>query len=371
MAGSQDTLSISVKFEGAEKLGSLDLVHGNLFGCVQVDQRLDCPDYFALEMNIMSAGGAQEKDLRIIEDVKLGMGVAISVGYKTVTKTFEGEVSYIEPAYHGGSMTKVTVAGYDLRHRLTRGTQSRTFGDGHKVEVNFGDTAATVIGDAKARTGSKASLGLSGDAKASSSKAEYLAQIDVSDYQFLESLGISGQVRDSRSGTSKSQVTFKPLDLTAEAKVIVCQDLKTDEAKGILAESAEFSLSSVRQVSRVEVRGWDVKTKKAFVGKCEAVDSAFPSGGKEGFKGAAKAHFGSEGAGPVLTIIDRPVVDVNEANELAKAIFNSLAMQYLKAEIVLDGRSEVQAGDIVEVKGFGKRFNGKYGAIRGSKPSRG
>lgn len=357
--GQKATLSLELKFDGQEKLGKEVLKWGNLVNRVQIDQRLDCPDYFAIDMPIMGAGESQEKDFKIINDVKLGMKVEVSIGYGDVGKVFVGEISYIEPSFRGTD-ARVTVAGYDYQHRLTRGTSSKTFGDGHKLTENFGDVATKVIGDAKARMGN-ASHSLSGDSKAASSKAEYLSQIEVSDYQFLESLGIAGQVRDSRSGDADKKVTFKPVDPTSAPVLFICHDFEDpDKKKGRRPESAEFSLSTVRQVARVEVRGWDVKTKKAFVGKCEAVSAAVPSAGKPGHKAAGAAHFGGEANGPVLTIIDRPVYDKAEAEELAKAIFNSLAMQYLKAEIVCEGTPTVKPGDVVEVKQFSKRFNGKY-----------
>ena len=121
--------------------------------------------------------------------------------------------------------------------------------------------------------------------------------------------------------------------------------------------SADFRLSTVRQVARVEVRGWDGILKKPLLGKAETVSMVI--GGSEGFKQAGKAHYGSPSSGRVLSIVDVPVASAGEAKEIAQSIMDKLSMDWMTADVVIEGRPDLHAGVVVELAEFGTRYSGE------------
>lgn len=350
------TPEIEVSINGAQELGGHNFKWGHKIKRIQVDQRLDAPDYFSLDLDAVDAKGSQ--NLIFVDELKLGMEVKIKLGYGEPADVFQGEISYIEPRFADG-VGVVTISGYDFMHRLTRGTSSRTWGDGHEPTDKLSEIAQAVISDSKARKGGT-SDGLSADSEAHDTKAEYIPQVEVNDYAFIRSLGIAtGRTTDSRNNADKTKVKFRSVDTSAEPKLKVYRDKRADTDVGAYARSADFTMSTVRQVAKVEVRSWSAKDKKAILGKAEAAESLVPSGGSPGYTEAGKAHY-SSGNGRVLTIIDHPVADEAEATAVAKAIFESLSMEFIRAEVEVEGAPGVAAGDIVEVNEFGTAFDGAY-----------
>jgi len=347
-------LSVNVKIDGQEEIDGLSLREGEAIERVMVEQRLGVPDYFSMDIKAMVNQSVQE--MKVIDKLKPGMEVEIAMGYEEEGPIFIGEISYIEPRFGEEEMT-VTISGYDYFHRLTRGTNSRTKGDGHSEKAAFGKFAGDIIGQANERKGSS-SHGLSADA-GSGTESNYIPQYEVNDYEFLQTLGVStGFVSDSRNTESSKKVSFKEITV-AGADVTVCRD-KLDPADAVQCMDAEFSLSTVRQVAKVEVRGWHRHNKEPFCGKHEAVDTPGPIDGKAGHKIAGKAHWGSDSAGAVLTIVDVPVEDKAEADAMAKSIFNKLAMEFVRGTVRCEGRPSITPGKVVELKQFGSRFSGKY-----------
>ena len=355
MSGSKNALGISVKIDGQAKLpgasGTRDNEHGQLVQRVQVDQRLDSPDFFSVQLQM-----GEGHKIEVLDKLKPGAEVEILIGYGTEGAIFKGEISYIEPHFAAGE-GYVTISGYDFTHRLTRGTYSRTFGDGHKQQQNPGSILGTVVSESKARKGDK-SDGLSASTENADSKLEYIAQYNMNDYQFIQQVvGSFGMGWDAKSHTSGKQLSLKA-PVTSSASVLkICRD-KFKAGTEAQAMSADFRLSTVRQVARVEVRGWDGIQKAPILGTSEKLTSAL--GGAPGIEQAGKAHYGAGSSGRVLSIVDVPVGSKGEADEIAQSIMDKLSMDWMTADVVIEGRPALHAGVIVELSDFGSRYSGKY-----------
>jgi len=180
----------------------------------------------------------------------------------------------------------------------------------------------------------------------------------VNDYQFLRNLGSNvGMDLDSGSSEDAGKLLFRKPDLSSDPKVVICREKKDPpEAKHVL--NAEFRLSTVQQVARVEVRGWDSQKKEPILGVAEEVSEAFD--GLSGAQTAGKAHYGAQSTGRVLTVIDLPVACQEEADNLAASIFDRQALDFMTADVAIQGVPEVTAGDVVELRQFGKRYSGRY-----------
>lgn len=352
---SRHVLTVEIKFDGktaiAGDTGKVETKDGSHISHIQVDQRLDCPDYFSITAQMMS----QERFV-LLDAIKPGTEVEILIGYETEATLFRGEVSYVEPSFSRDEHL-ITLSGYDKTHRLTRGTSSRTWGDGHEVSVDVSEVASQVINKSMARKGGTSDV-LSGETESGESRYEYVPQVAVNDYQFMRGLGSTAAIAlDSLSGDDAGKIAFtKPL-IKAEPKVVICRQIP-DPSGSRLCLQADFALSTVKQVGRVEVRGWDPKTKQAILGVAEEVSEPFD--GTTGPQTAGKAHYGSSSSGRVLSIVDVPVASTEEAEEIAASLFDALAMEYMTADVSIEGVPDLTAGDVVEMKQFGTRYSGKY-----------
>lgn len=304
---------------------------------VQVDKQHDCPDMFTVELDIRSGA-----EIQILDDLKEGQEVEILMGPMGKEQpVFKGEIHYIEPHFRHRGKSTVSVGGYDKTHRLTRGTTSRTWGDGIQSQDLKSSAIQDVIEKAGSATGASDGLSANQVKKSSGAKTAYVPQLNVSDYQMLRAM---------QTDLDATQVAGSPV-------VVLVREAARD-ANEVVVHEARFSLSTVNQVWKVEVRGWDPKAKKAIVGTATAPDHTF--GGTPGHEATGKALYGNASTGKVLTIVDRPVDSKEEAEKVAKAIFDKLAMDFVTGEVDFHGDPRIKPGDLVELKQFGKRFSGKY-----------
>jgi uncharacterized protein involved in type VI secretion and phage assembly len=114
-------------------------------------------------------------------------------------------------------------------------------------------------------------------------------------------------------------------------------------------------MTLAEQVNEVMVRGWDVQKKDAIVGRAQS-GKLYPKI-KEPKDGATWAA--AFGTGKVI-IVNQPVVSQAEADALAAARLNELSGAFIDAEGEAFRRPDIKAGRVVELKGLGERFSGKY-----------
>ena len=115
-------------------------------------------------------------------------------------------------------------------------------------------------------------------------------------------------------------------------------------------------LSAVRQVSEVMVRGWNPKEKQEIVGQARTGDEVSTMGGQNSGPTLFESAFGTV----VGAVSDRPVMTQAEADQLAKARFNNVALALIRGEGVCWGRTDVRSGKVIKIDGVGKRFSGQY-----------
>lgn len=261
---------------------------------------------------------------------KPGGTVKVQMGYAGALETvMEGDITGLEVGFEGTLQGVLRVRGYDKYHRLRRGAVSKTY-----LQVKDSDVAAQIAGE----------LGLSAEAEDTGTVHPYLLQVGQTPIDFLLTrariIGYSVEVTGSK-------LLFRPLPYS-KPKV-----LSLDWDSGLM--SFNGYLSTANQVSEVEVRGWDPKEKRGIVGKATAADLKSAMGGKEKGPEAADPL-----GGGTLVIVDRPVASEDEANGLARAELERLALEYITAEAELWGEPKLRAGDVVELKRIGERFSGLY-----------
>lgn len=317
---------------------------------IHVDKRLDSPDMFTVDYHLLVG-----MELTFLDTFKEGNPVEIHIGYEKEELIFKGEISYVEPHYGKDGNGTVTISGYDRSHRLTRGTRSKTWDDKKQDAFDYKTIVDDVISKSGGHkgTGHQLSAGELGDTPP---KFRHVPQLNINNYQFVKSLGIDLGLKANTKVDQDKQLSMRKIE-PGDAVMTVVRD-KPEGTDPHVAQDMRFRMSTVKQVSRVEVRGWDPKQKKNIVGVAESPTLNF--GGTQGHTATSKALFGSGDDGSKVVVVDHPVYSKDEASKVAQAIFDSLAMEFVTGEAEVEGAPKLVPGDTIEVKQFGKRFGGKY-----------
>lgn len=321
---------------------------------VIIDKKLDAPDSFRLRY------GAQDMADRLDFELKIGQEVEIAMGYvKGDPPTlFKGEISYVVGTFGGGQQTVFEISGFDRSHRLTRGTRSRTWGDGLESSVKYSDVFSEVISEAKADVGGASDALSVGKADSEGASVNYVPQLNASDYHFIRALGADvDQDVDSDSANDDRKILFRKVETSGQPVLTVHYD-KVSSGEGTRGQKVRFAASTVRQVAKVIVRGWDPATKKNIIG--EATSPTLQFGVTAGHQLAGKAHWGGSSNGKTLVVTDHPVESKEEADAVAQAMFDQLSMDFICGDAEVLGDPAIEPGAVVAFEGYGEGFDGKY-----------
>jgi phage protein D len=261
-----------------------------------------------------------------------GNEVRIRMGYLDgeLAELMVGEITGLEPEFTSEAPFTLIVRGYDRRHRLLRGRRTRSF-----VDMKDSDIARQIAGGA----------GLSAKVQDSKVKLDYVLQHNQTDLGFL-------QERAQRIG----------YEVLVQDKTLHFRPQRSDQKQALSLfldeDIVEFypRSTTLTQVAQVAVRGWNSKEKKAIVGQARAGQEATRMGGSTSGPQAAKRAFGEANSASVAW----PVSSQAEADQIALGRFGDMALAYVSAEGVCQGRTDLRVGTVVQIEGMGRRFSGLY-----------
>ena len=261
-----------------------------------------------------------------------------------------GEITSVEPIFDVDGRARLRVRGYDLLHRLTHGTKTRTYGDANPSGSGIGDDQiiSTIVQETGGITGQVVDTsGLS------SIKYAYVLQYNQTDLEFLWSrarmYGYQVYVQDKKLYFQKADAhrgaeSDKPSTLTWG------QDLRSFRPRLTLAD----------QVEKAVVKGWDPGTKAAIEGTSSSDASKTAASIGLNKKGSDVATEVLSGAGEE-TVTDQPLVSIDQAKAMAAARFAQAAGAFIQAEgSCRQGDPRLIAGRIVTIEGVGERYSGDY-----------
>lgn len=248
----------------------------------------------------------------------------------------DGEITAVEADYDNLG-ARAVVRGYDYSHRLTAGRRSQVYND-----AKFSDVARTIAMDA----------GLDPDIDESSGTHEHVIQGNQSDFEFLKALAsqidydfrVEGRtlrfkrITDAASGPEQGDyASQRPVQLVWNSNLL--------EFRG--------RVSAVSQVAEVTVRGWDVKEKKAIIGKApaKATNATLALNPKD---------LAERVGGRTFTVVDRPVATQQAADALAAAKAEQVGSAAFEATFVALGSAALKAGVAVSVAGVDPAFEGNW-----------
>jgi len=351
---------LTVKLGGSTQLTTdtrekLETRAGDGIVSITVDLRLDQPDMFSVEYDMM----ALEK-INLLDSLKPGDEVEIGIALdKATTPILFGEVAYIEPNFDNDRGNFTVVSGYHKIHRLTRGQRSKTWGQGLEADQVATTPVKDVINDSKANVGSGPDKIKTGEVGASQLKHHYVPQLNVSDFEFLQAIGASLEMKAGDS--SATEVTFRKPAPSATAEIKVGRDRADQGGSGgaVPYLSLNFRLSTVQQYAAVEVRSWDFVKKKNIVAKVTSSTYTFPQS-NPGHAEAGTALYASASAGRKYVVVDQPVNTQEEAKQIAQSLFDQFSMDFLTGEVTIEGDPKALPGKMIEFVGFGKAYSGVY-----------
>jgi phage protein D len=295
----------------------------------EVDDSLYLPDMFTLIFS--------DKGLKILSENFFKLGAIVELSAKAPrgqkTKLMEGEITSIEPDLNSVDRGTLVIRGYDRSHRLTRGRKTKTF-----LNVTDSDLASQLAQGA----------GLSAQTDATSVVHKFVMQTNQTDFEFLleraRRIGYQLSVEDKK-------LLFKKPPAAPPAGPTLDWGISMDQFRA--------RMSTMQQVNEVIVRGWDPQAKREIVGRATSPTSATQhrkDQGKTGGDAARSAHSVSS----TQIIVDRPITNQSEADNIAKAELDAMASNFIQAEGNAGGDPTLIAGSKVTIQGVGSRFGGEY-----------
>jgi len=298
-----------------------------------VEESLDSASTFAIELSNWDMDTQQVKwsDASLFQP---GDVVEIQMGYvETLETVMVGEITGLELSFPEQARAMLTVRGYDRLHRFRRGRRTRSY-----LQVKDSDVARQIASD----------LGLTPDVEDSGEVHPYLLQMNQTDIDFL-----------------LARARTIGYELLVEDKTLRFRKVRHNRGKTVTLDFLHglmtfyAYLSTADQVTQVTVGGWDPKAKQPLVGRAQASDVTAMQGSKVA-PAAVQSLFGAR----TLAVVDVPVATQNEADLLAKGLFNDIALNYIVGEGTAVGNPAIKVGTVIELGGLGQRFSGLYYVVQ-------
>ena len=271
---------------------------------------------------------------------EVGSQVTLAVftpGSPAAQPLLNGEITALEAEFGPhGSVT--VIRGFDRVHRLHCGRKS----DAYK-NMTYSDIARKIAGEA----------GLpAGKIDATTPVHESVSRNHCTHWQFL--CGLAHEVGHEVSVTEGKLNFAKP---TVAATAPAEATLDSGNALALLPDidliRFRATITSAGQVSQVQVRSWDPKTKKPLVGTAPAKTTSAAAG-------ITPAALAGKFGNPVYIAGDTPFDQQAAVTSAATSIADEIAASAAEFEGVAHGNPKLQAGKAVSLGLTGDPFDGKY-----------
>jgi phage protein D len=299
---------------------------------VQIDNTLKGADRFSFTVN--STFNFETREFLHLTDLfAFGNATEISLGYqdgKALPLMLRGKITAVQTSFPASGLPQINVSGYDLTYCMTKGKKSRNWTK---------KTDSYVVSQVAREYGLNPVVK---DTKVEHPKTE---QSQESDQQFLEKLA-------ERNGYElhcfDRDLFFQPPSNNEKAVVSL------EWGRGLLSFSPEINISE--QISKVEVRGWDVKSKKEIVGTAKQGEEPGRDPNRRSGAEVVKAVCRDQGELKVRI----PVFSQQEAKRRAEAILKKRSELFVQGSGESIGLPEIRANTNIELTGLGKLFSKTY-----------
>lgn len=287
----------------------------------------------------------RDQDHELLTKADITIGTALRISLKSVADgslvpLFVGEVTALElDVDQTGTFT--VLRGLARAHRLFRGRKVVAFRNMAAADIVRKVAAGVELGVAKVDAGGPT--------------YQHLTQANVTDWEFLR------QLADDHGATLDFDVEGR-LSFTTPTPASNAPSPQTRTRQNPLVLrygdnliSLQAALTSAAQVATVEVRGWDLTTKRAVIGRSSATSSDTVEAGITA--GQAVSAFGGS---PRMLVAESPYQTQAEVDIVAKAQAAANAAGFAAWEAVCEGDAQLRAGSPVALGNVGPVFSGRY-----------
>jgi uncharacterized protein involved in type VI secretion and phage assembly len=318
----------SIAIDGSD----LDPVEANSVHDIKITDWLRLPDVCTIAVGYQAK--QEGNPYQPLDDSKFEVGATLEVKMgstdESTTETiFKGEIVTVEPDFQAGSVQMV-VRAYDKSHRMMRARKQRTF-----KNKTVSDIVKEVAGE----------YGFSISAQDSGDPLDFMLQHNETDWDFIWRL--ARRVGFEFLVTGESQASFGPPELGDEIELTYPDDLHSFRPR----------ITAVQQVSKVNVRGFDLKAKQDVL-----ATKTQPTQLTEA--GITRSQIVGKFPDTALEISGQSFSSSNEAGQLAQSMLDQLANAYLAAEGSCAGNPKIKAGAKLKISGVGTDFSGTYRVAR-------
>jgi phage protein D len=270
-----------------------------------------------------------------------GNAVRIRMGYVgSLATLFDGEITSVGSSFPSSGTPTLAVTGYTRLHRLQGPRRTRTFQD---------------MTDRQIVEAIAAELSLTADVEDTGPKHPYVIQYNETDLAFVSER--ARRIRFETLVEGKTLKFRKAKDAEKKSFTLVWgrPQAAFDPTTEVLPlRSFNPTLNLMRPLSSVVVRGQDGKTREKFEGTAGAGDEDAAMGAETGSQAVAAAF-----SPRTYSVVDHPVSTQEEADQLARAIYNRSALEFVTGTGSAIGIPDLRAGSVVGLAGVG-RFDGDY-----------
>ncbi|WP_431981366.1 VgrG-related protein [Streptomyces qinglanensis] len=309
-----------------------------LVGCV-VDENVALPDAAVLTY--------RDPDHELLAATGITLGTAVRISVVTAQgnareRLFTGEVTAVElDSDTTGSFT--VVRALSTAHRLQRG---------RKVVAYRNMTTAAIVRKVAAGAGLAC-----GRIEAPPITHKQLSQANVSDWEFLQYL--AGECGTQVGMDDKGLLEFvrpRPAaSAPAPSTPAASSPFVLQYGRNLLALRAV--LTGSEGAGSVEVRGWNVDTKRPLVAREQALRSETVTPGM-----SPSAAGGAFDPAARMTVADTPYRSQAEAAAAASSLAAAVGSGFGEVEAVAEGDPRLRAGQPVALGNVGPHFSGRYTA---------
>lgn len=284
-----------------------------------------------------------------------GAKVELWMGYQDQTRRMmRGTVTSLEPNFPESSPSTLTITGFNELHEFRTEKHTRTWLDGSKGDT---DIAKELCGlpVKKGQAGLGIAIETNPDPNEARETFVYMGnQYDI--VFLLERARRHGYEVYLKDKSGKPTLYWGLSESKANAPVY-----RLERGKSLL--NFKPRLSTAKQISTVEVRGWDRKSNSVIDEKY-SLDDLWKDRGKSAseidrLKQIRKAY---DDRTDVVT--DQPVHTKTEAKKLARSILDDRFKKLIEASGATVGLPDLRAGVSLEIVGFGAQ-TGPDGKIKG------
>ena len=260
------------------------------------------------------------------KEVKIELGAA-----GKLKKVFDGEVTAWRTELERSGPSVLVLRGLDRSHRLMRVSKTKTYANATPI-----DCAKQIAGQygltAKTRPGTPAPVKM------------FRFQANQTDFDFLRALA---ELEGYMFWIEGSELHFERPEIssTDDAEFSFGEDVKT------FLPVANFR----KPPAGIEVGAWDVSGKAELTGNAKTGDELWSVPGVK--PGAKLARFTS--SKPEGSLVESQVGTQEHADTVAKAELTRRAMEFITAEVEVQGNPVVKPGAMVNIKKVGP-YSGHY-----------